>query len=36
MLYCIFYSLNTLVVTNFHFSAESALEAAGAKDKYEI
>jgi len=36
MLYCIFNSLNTPIVTNFHLSTESTLEAAGAKDKYEI
>jgi hypothetical protein len=36
MLSSIFQSLNTPLVTNFHFSAESTLEAVGAKDKYEI
>jgi hypothetical protein len=36
MLYCIFHPLSTLFVTNFHFSAESTSEPAGAEDKYEI
>ena len=33
MLYRIFHSLNAPFVTNFHFSAESTVEAAGARDK---
>jgi hypothetical protein len=36
MLYCIFHSLSTPFVTNFHFSSESTLAPAGAEDKYEI